>query len=83
MKRHLKEIEIAGMVMLFLGVAVAHTANMQLGAMIAAVGIVLWLLTVVVKATDWKRYRHDNMVNFFIMLGTIIMLFITILHITK
>ena len=80
MKKHLKEIETAGIVMLLLGVIVAHTVSIHFGATIVAVGMLLWVVTVVVKALDWKTYRRDNLVNICIMLGAIIMLFISYLR---
>ena len=78
MKNYLKEIETSGIVLLFLGVILGRMANMELGAMISVVGLLLWLLTVVVKAFNWQQYRRDNILNIIIMLGAIVAIFFTL-----
>lgn len=83
MKRYLKELELAGILMLFLGVVVGHAANMNVGAMMAAIGLLLWVLTVVVKAFNWQQYRRDNLINIFVMLGAIVMLFVGVLFMKR
>lgn len=76
MKKYLKEIETAGIIMLFIGVILGHAVSMNLGAMIAVVGLLLWVVTVVIKAFNWETYRRDNIVNIIVMLGAIVALFI-------
>lgn len=83
MKKYLREIETAGIVLLFLGVVTARAANMTLGTIMTGAGLALWLLTVIVKATDWNTYRRDNIVNICIMLGAIVSIFITYMFIIK
>jgi len=78
MKNYLKEIETSGIVLLFLGVILGRMANMELGAMISVVGLLLWVLTVVVKAFNWQQYRRDNILNIIIMLGAIVAIFFTL-----
>jgi uncharacterized membrane protein len=78
MKKYLKEIETSGIVLLFLGVILGRMANMELGAMISVVGLLLWVLTVVVKAFNWQQYRRDNILNIIIMLGAIVAIFFTL-----
>ena len=78
MKKYLKEIETSGIVLLFLGVILGRMANMELGAMISVVGLLLWVLTVVIKAFNWQQYRRDNILNIIIMLGAIVAIFFTL-----
>ena len=78
MKKYLKEIETSGIVLLFLGVILGRMANMELGAIISVVGLLLWVLTVIVKAFNWQQYRRDNILNIIIMLGAIVAIFFTL-----
>ena len=71
-KKYLKEIEYAGIIMLFLGFILGHVVSIQFGAMIVVVGMLLWIFTVVVKALNWKQYSRDNIVNVYIILGAIL-----------
>ena len=77
-KKYLKEIELAGIILLFLGFVVGHLVSMPLGAMIMVVGLLIWLFSVVYKALHWKQYQRENMVNIYIMLGAIIIFLITL-----
>ena len=77
-KKYLKEIELAGIILLFLGFVIGHLVNMPFGAMVVVVGLFLWFLTIVYKAQHWKQYQRENMVNIYIMLGAIIIFLITL-----
>ncbi len=77
-KKYLKEIELAGIILLFLGFVIGHLVNMTFGAMVVVVGLFLWFLTIVYKALHWKQYQRENMVNIYIMLGAIIIFLITL-----
>lgn len=79
MNKYLKEIETAGIIMLFIGVIVGHFINMTFGAIAAIIGILLWGVTVVTKAMNWQQYRRDNLVNIAIILGAIAFSFISLL----
>lgn len=81
-KKYLKEIELAGMILLFIGFVVGHLVSMTFGAMIVVVGLLLWLLTVVFKALKWNQYQRENMVNIYIMLGAIL-IFLIVLFLRK
>ena len=81
-KKYLKEIELAGIILLFLGFVVGHLVSMPLGAMIVVVGLLIWLFSVVYKALRWKQYPRENMVNVYIMLGAIL-IFLIILFLRK
>ena len=71
-KKYLKEIELAGIILLFIGFVLGHLVSMPFGAMIVVVGLFLWLFTVLFKALNWKQYQRENMVNVYIMSGAII-----------
>jgi len=79
MKKYLKELEIAGIILLFIGVILGHTVGMATGACAVAIGLLLWVTTVVIKAFNWNEYRRDNIVNIFVMLGAIILIFISLI----
>lgn len=79
MKKYLKELEIAGIILLFIGVILGHTVGMTTGACAAAIGLLLWVATVIIKAFNWNEYRRDNIVNIFVMLGAIILIFISLI----
>jgi len=77
-KRYLKEIELAGIILLFIGCVLGHLVSMPFGALIVVVGLLLWLFTVIFKALNWKQYQRENMVNVYIMSGAIIIFLITL-----
>jgi len=77
MKKYLKEIETSGIIMLFLGVILGHVVNIYTGALASAIGLLLWVVTVIYKAFHWDIYRRENIVNIIIMLGAILGIFIS------
>jgi hypothetical protein len=77
MKKYLKEIETAGIILLFLAAVIGHLVNMEAGAMLAIIGLLLWVTTVVVKAMNWEKYQRENILNIIIMLGAILAIFIS------
>lgn len=79
MKKYLKEMEIAGIILLFIGVILGHTVGMATGACAVAIGLLLWVTTVIIKAFNWNEFRRDNIVNIFVMLGAIILIFISLI----
>lgn len=79
MKKYLKEISTAGILLLFIGVIIGHTAGPQYGAWPCGIGLALALLIVVYKACHWKEYEQENKRNIIIMLGTIVLLYLMML----
>ena len=77
MKKYLKEIETAGIILLFIGVILGHSVGMGLGAAFVAIGLVLWVITIIIKAMDWEKYRRDNILNIIIILGAILAIFVS------
>ena len=81
-KKYLREIELAGIILLFIGFILGHLVSLQLGAMIVVVGLLIWLFSVVYKAINWKQYQRENIVNIYVMTGAII-IFLIMLFLRK
>ena len=75
MKKYLKELEIAGIILMGIGIVVAHTAGYNYGMWPCAVGMLVLLLPYLYKAFHWKEYARDNKQNILMMLFVIAMLF--------
>ena len=76
MKKYLKEIEIAGMLLLAIGIIIALAAGYNYGAWPCGFGMLLLLIPFLYKAFHWKEYERDNKQNIVIMIAVIIMLLI-------
>ena len=81
-KKYLREIELAGIILLFIGFILGHLVSLQLGAMIVVIGLLIWLFSVVYKAINWKQYQRENIVNIYVMSGAII-IFLIMLFLRK
>lgn len=81
-KKYLREIELAGIILLFIGFILGHLVSLQLGAMIVVIGLLIWLFSVVYKAINWKQYQRENIVNIYVMTGAII-IFLIMLFLRK
>ena len=79
MKKYLKEIEIAGMLLLAIGVVIAITADYNYGAWPCGFGMILLLIPFLYKAFHWKEYERENKRYILIMLFCILLLFIQML----
>ena len=76
MKRYLKEIETAGMLLLAVGIIIALTAGNNYGAWPCGFGLLLLLIPFLYKAFHWKEYEHENKRYIVIILICILLLFI-------
>lgn len=74
MKKYLREIELAGMLLLAIGVVIAFAAGAQYGMWPCAVGLLLWVVTLVYKAFNWTEFAAENRRNIMIMLVAIVIL---------
>jgi len=79
MKKYLKELEIAGIVLIGIGVVIAHTAGYNYGVWPCVVGMLLLLIPVLYKAFHWKEYAKENQRNIWIILLCILLIYIQIL----
>ena len=60
MKKYLKEIELAGMLLLAIGVVIALIWGYGYGAWPCGVGLLLLLIPFLYKAFHWKEYEQEN-----------------------
>ena len=74
MKKYLKEIDTAGLILMLLGVMMYRFMGMQEGFIACGIGIVLWLAVVVYKAFRWQEFQKDNKQNIVMMLIIIALL---------
>ncbi len=74
MKKYLKEIDTAGLILMLLGVVMYRFMGMQEGFIACGIGIVLWLAVVVYKAFRWQEFQKDNKQNIVMMLIIIALL---------
>lgn len=74
MKKYLREIEMAGVLLLAIGVVIAFAAGTQYGMWPCAVGLLLWVVTLIYKAFHWTEYDVENRRNVLIMLVAIVIL---------
>ena len=77
MKKYLREIEVAGCLLVIIGVIL----NLFLGTRYAvgpcAIGLLLWLICFIYRAFHWKEYERENKQGIVII---IIAIFILILQ---
>ncbi len=78
MKKYLKEIEISGVLLMFIGCISYRLFNLESGLVAAGIGLLLFILEIVYKAFNWQEYRRDNIQNIIIMLGAIVALFLVL-----
>lgn len=74
MKKYLREMEVAGILLLAIGVVLSLFFTPRYGAWPCAVGILLFLATMVYKAFHWQEYEKENKRNIVIILFTILLL---------
>ena len=79
MKSHLKELEIAGMVLIGVGIVIAHTAGYNYGAWPCGCGMLVLLVPYLYKAFHWKTYEAENRRNIWIIVLCILVRYIQIL----
>ncbi|MBQ9232127.1 MAG: hypothetical protein IJ190_13265 [Prevotella sp.] len=75
-KKYLREIEVAGCLLVIIGVII----NLFLGVPYAvgpcAIGLLLWLICFVYRAFHWKEYERENKQGIMIILIAIFILII-------
>lgn len=80
MKKYLKELEISGVILMFIGCIMHRFMSLPAGIWACGIGILLWLLVLIYKAFHWKEYQHENRMNIIIMLGVIALLWFLIIR---
>ena len=79
MKKYLKEIEVSGLILVIIGVVCSMVWGYNFGMWPCAMGLLLWLITFLYKAFNWKEYERDNRQNIMILLIAIFILTIKML----
>ena len=79
MKKYLKELEIAGMILIAIGVILAHTVGYNYGMWPCGVGMLVLLIPYLYKAFHWSEYARENKQNIMILLIAIIILILQML----
>lgn len=76
MKKYLREIEIAGIILAGIGIASALIWGANYGGWLCGVGLALMLVVFLYKAFHWKEYERENKQYIMIILLAIIILFV-------
>ena len=79
MKKSRKELEIAGIILMGIGIVVAHTAGYNYGMWPCAAGMLVLLLPYLYKAFHWKEYEQENKRNIWIIVLCILIIYIQLL----
>ena len=79
MKKYLREIELSGLLLVIIGVVCSMVWGYNFGMWPCAMGLLLWLITFIYKAFNWKEYERDNRQNIMILLIAIFILTIKML----
>ena len=79
MRKYLRELEIAGMVLIFIGIILAHTAGYNYGAWPCGCGMLVLLVPYLFKAFHWKEYEQENRRNIWIIVLCILVIYIQLL----
>ena len=79
MKKYLKEIEVASMILMLIGSIGHRFSSWDWAIWICIVGLVLWVAQLVYKVFHWKEYQRENKQNIVMMLIAIAILYIIIL----
>ena len=60
MKKYLREIEMAGMILAIIGIVSSLVWGAIYGGWLCGIGIALFLLVFLYKAFHWKEYEREN-----------------------
>ena len=80
MKKYLREIEFAGVILASTGIVNSLIWGSIYGGWICGIGILLMLIVFLNKAFHWNEYARDNKQYIWIILLTIALLFIQMLR---
>ena len=80
MKKYLKELEISGVILMFIGCIMHRLWSLPVGIWACSIGMLFWLLVVIYKAFHWKEYQSENRMNIVIMLCVIALLWFLIIR---
>ena len=80
MQKYLKELEISGVILMFIGCIMHRLWSLPVGIWACSIGMLFWLLVVIYKAFHWKEYQRENRMNIVIMLCVIALLWFLIIR---
>ena len=76
MRKYLREIELAGIILAGIGIVCALIWGASFGGWLCGVGLALMLVVFLYKAFHWNEYERENRQYIMIILLAIIILFI-------
>ena len=76
MKKYLREIEMAGVILAIIGIVSSLVWGAIYGGWLCGIGIALFLLVFLYKAFHWKEYERENKQYIVILLICIFLLII-------
>ena len=79
MRKYIREIEIAGLIMAAIGIICSMVWGTSFGAWACGFGLLLLLIVFLYKAFHWKEYERENKQYIVIILISIILFFIQML----
>ena len=68
MKKYLKEIQLSGAILIAIGVVLAWIKGNQIAMWPCAIGLLLFIIVVIIKAFNWTEFERDNKQNIAIIL---------------
>jgi polyferredoxin len=74
MKKYLREIEVAGVILAIIGIISSLVWGAIYGGWLCGIGILLLLVIFLYKAFHWKEYERENKQYIMIILLTIAIL---------
>lgn len=79
MKQYLREIELAGVILVVIGIVMSAIWSSLYGVWPCAVGMLLWLASFLYKSFHWQTYAAENKRNIVIVLCTILILLLQLI----
>ena len=76
MRKYLREIEMAGVILAIIGIVSSLVWGAIYGGWLCGIGITLFLLVFLYKAFHWKEYERENKQYIVILLICIFLLII-------
>ena len=80
MKKYLREIEIAGIILTIIGIVCALVWGALFGGWLCGVGLFLMLVVFIYEAFHWKEYERENKQYIVIILICIFLLLIQMMR---
>ena len=79
MKKYLRELEVSGLLLVIIGIVCSLIWGYNYGVWPCSVGMLLWLITFLYRAFNWKEYERENKQNITILTLAILILILQML----